>query len=96
MSNPIPKLLMGKYKGRRFDQVPVDYLRYLLTLSKLYPETRTLIDGYLKQKAPVKKEKLDYKPELFKKPVTPIRTEEGKRRFRELSRQVKERVFGHA
>jgi hypothetical protein len=91
--------MLGKYKGRRFDQVPEDYLRYLLTLSSLWPETRRLIELYLDSKQPAqrkKKENLDYKPAIYKAKQDGVRTEEGKERFRELSRQVKEKYFNNA
>lgn len=102
MTIPVPTLRMGRYKGRRFDQVPEEYLRGLLKMPGLWNTTRTQIEYYLKSKpnttskaVATKKDRLDYKPQYFKpSPPTPVRTEEGKKRFRELSRQVKERVFG--
>ncbi len=102
MNVPVPKLRMGKYKGRRYDQVPVDYLKYMLTLPNLWPQTRELIEFYLgsKQQAqqaqPEKKQKLDYNPPPYKPKPSGVRTEAGKERFRVLTRQMKEKVFGHA
>lgn len=96
MSTPIPTLRIGKYKGKRLDQVPADYLRGLLNLPGIWKETREQIEFYLKSRPPLKaKDRLDYKPQYFKPSPPPSkRTEAGKQKFRELSRQVKERLYG--
>jgi hypothetical protein len=100
MIMPIPVLRIGKHKGRRFDQVPDSYLRYLLKMPRLYPETRTQIEYYLKLKSredskpqTVKKDSLKHRPQYFKKdPPPPERTESGRSKFRELSQQAKEKA----
>jgi len=46
----IPELRFGKYKGRAFNLVPDDYLRYLLKWDKLNDETRKEIEDYFKNR----------------------------------------------
>lgn len=96
MSVPIPTLRIGEHRGKKFNQVHPDYLRGLLRFPDLWEETRTQIEFYLKTLENAKKERLDYNPVFYKKTTPPVRTEAGKERFRELSRQAKEKVFGDA
>ena len=100
MSIPIPTLRIGPHKGKRFDQVPPAYLRGLLKMRGLWTETRTQIEFYLKSKSEevskprvAKKDRLEYRPQYFKKTITPpARTEDQKEKFRKASRQLKERM----
>ncbi len=102
MTVPVPILRMGKYKGKRFNKVPVDHLRSLLNLPHLWQQTRDQIEAHLRLQShttsspqTTKKDKVEHKPQYFKKPAPPpTRTEEGKARFREQSRLVKERLYG--
>jgi hypothetical protein len=100
MSVPIPTLRIGKYKGRKFNQVHPDYLRSLLKFPDLYEETRTQIEYYLRHIPSVarkadasKKDRLEYNPQYFEKTISPpARTKAQKERFREASRQLKEKM----
>jgi hypothetical protein len=101
MTIPIPTLRIGKqHRGKRFDQVPEAYLRGLLKMPGLWQETRDQIEFYLKDKPRVaskaavpKKDKLEHRPQYFKKdPPPPERSESGRDRFRELAQQAKEKA----
>ncbi len=41
------KLLIGKYKGKRFDAIPVDYLHWLADQDWIDNGLRLLLDRYL-------------------------------------------------